>query len=124
MKKFFLFTFIIGVAYFAAPQQEAKAFEPVTMALLAPVALQVAQTATPYIIKGLMNVGKSFMRMGVDLIDFFRLPLGIFQCTFLAPFGQVGSGVTNIFKGGIAPFKLCLRAVTLPVAACGANLNF
>jgi hypothetical protein len=114
------YLFLLGAAVFiAAPAPEAKAVDPITIALLAPVAMKAFEKASPYILKGLTNTGKGFVLMGTDVIDIFRLPLGFFQTTFLMPFGYFKDGVYNIAMGAIAPFKLCFHTVTLPLMMCG-----
>lgn len=123
MKKIIISAAVIFLAFFVFPHEEAKAFEPVTMGLLAPVAMDMASKATPVILKGLKNLGKGFMLCGKDIIDIFRLPLGIGQTLFLWPFGYMSTGLKNIIVGAIAPFKLTLHILLLPVMAAGGNVN-
>ena len=80
-------TLMVALFAFMAPQPEAKAMDPVTIAILAPIAIQVGKAMMPYIIKGLTNMGRMGRKAGVELINVFRLPLGILQLTLLAPFG-------------------------------------
>ncbi len=106
------------------PQPEAQAFvDPVTIAILTPIAIQAAKTMAPYVIKGLSNMGKMSIKAGIEMLNIFRLPLGFFQCTLLAPFGRnFSSGLGNIGKGAIAPFKMAFYTVMIPVAAFGVGL--
>jgi hypothetical protein len=124
MKKIILPVALLVAVFIAFPAPEAKAMDPVTIALLTPVAIKVAQTASPYVIRGLINAGKGMIKVGKDMIDIFRLPLGLFQATLLAPFGQFKSGCRNLFKGGIAPVKMTLHTLLLPVLLTGVNMNF
>ena len=77
--------------------------------------MKAVQVASPYIIRGLVNFGKGCVKIGKDMVDFFRLPLGMGQVLFMWPFGYFKSGVRNLVLGGIAPFKLCIHTVILPV---------
>lgn len=52
MKPTFLIISVILSVYFCAPQPKAKAMEPVTIALLPPVDLKVAEVARLYVIRG------------------------------------------------------------------------
>ena len=108
-------TLMVALFAFMAPQPEAKAMDPVTIAILAPIAIQVGKAMMPYIIKGLTNMG----RMGLNV---FRLPLGILQLTLLAPFGAFYSGLQNTVIGFIAPFKMAFFVLMMPVAAFGIGL--
>ncbi len=101
--------------------QKAEAIDPVTIAILAPIAIKGAKIAAPYVMRGLMNGGKGLLTMGEDVLNIMRLPLGVIQSTVLAPF-CFSDGLGNIVKGGIAPFKLGLDAVLLPVRFCGINI--
>ncbi|MDD3119401.1 MAG: hypothetical protein PHQ27_09495 [Victivallales bacterium] len=110
---------IIGLGCLLAPAPKASAMDPVTIALLAPVAIQAGKTLYPYVARGAANAGKGMVAMGMDTISVFRLPLGLLQCTVLAPFGGLSSGATNVVKGGIAPLKLGMHAAMLPLNMFG-----
>ena len=105
---------------FAAPpaMQRAEAMDPVTIAILTPIAIKGAQVAAPYVMRGLMSGAQHMVSMGYDLINFFRLPLGVLQVTVGISFGQLGNGARNIIAGGIAPFKFVIKTLLLPVAFC------
>ena len=115
-------TLMVALFAFMAPQPEAKAMDPVTIAILAPFAIQVGKAMMPYIIKGLTNMGRMGLKAGVELINVFRLPLGILQLTLLAPFGAFYSGLQNTVIGFIAPFKMAFFVLMMPVAAFGIGL--
>ena len=119
MKKTFILLILICMAFTFFPAPEAQAMDPATISLLAPVAIKAAEVAAPYVIKGLAGAAKQMVVIGKDLIGVMRLPLGFVQVAFLAPFGQLRSGVRNLALGAIAPFKLAFHAALLPVAMAG-----
>jgi len=125
MRKVFLATLLFGFAAWFCPQQKAEAFEPVTMSLLAPMALEAAQTAAPIIIKWLSNVGVVFVKMGKDTVEIFLLPIGICEVIFGSPFGYkyFWQGLRFTGKGALAPFKLCFHTFLLPVALFGVPVH-
>ncbi len=118
MKKSLL-VLILAVSAFLIPAPKAKAFDPVTLAILTPVAIKAAQVAYPYVMKGLAYGAKHLVKMGKDTLEILYLPWGTVQSTIGAPFGGFSSGVKNIVKGTIAPFKLTLDTLLLPLACCG-----
>jgi hypothetical protein len=123
MRRTVLLLIAMMVGFGAFRIQEAKAMDPVTIAILAPIAIKAAQIAAPYVLRGLKSGGTHLIKMGKDVLEIFYLPLGITQCTLLIPFGQFGPGVRNVVKGGIAPFKLALDAVLLPVSFFGIDFG-
>ena len=96
---------------FAVPRAmpRVEAMDPVTIAILTPIAIKGAQIAAPYVMRGLMSGAQHMVSMGYDLVNFFRLPLGVLQVTVGIPFGQLGNGVRNMVAGGIAPFKFIIK---------------
>ncbi len=122
MKRCILITILVALAVaFSAPK--AEAMDPVTIAILAPIALKVADAAKPYIIRGLLNAGKCMLKMGKDVLEIFYLPFGLMEMTFGAPFGFFKSGFVHLIKGGIAPCKLVVHTLLLPVMMFGVNVN-
>lgn len=102
---------------------EADAFvDPVTIAILAPIALKVAEKAQPYIIRGLTGGGKMLLKMGGAALKILYLPLGILETTLGAPFGFFTSGLKHIVRGVIAPGELVVYTVLFPVALCGISV--
>lgn len=95
------------------------AMDPVTIAILAPVAIKAAEVMMPYVIQGLKNAGAQLIKMGLDLAGILKLPLGIIQSTFGAPIGMLSPGLKNIVDGLVAPFQLIWHTVTLPIAIFG-----
>lgn len=117
-----LLILVLILSFFApAAAPEAKAMDPVTLAVLAPIALKAAQIAMPYLLRGIQCTGSQFLKMGLDVADILRLPVGLFQITFGAPLGMFDKGLQNICMGGIAPLKLVWDTITLPIAMTGIN---
>ena len=126
MRKFLLATIIAATLAWLLPQPEAKAFDPVTLSLLAPVALEAANTASPYIIKWLSGVGRAFIKMGKDMCEIFLLPIGLCELIFVAPFYNscFKQSLRFLLKGSIAPFKLCFHTMIMPLSLFGINLRY
>ncbi len=123
MKRFWKIT-LISLAFLVLwPAPQAEAIDPVTIAILAPVALQVAKAAAPYVIRGLVNGGKCLLKMGKDVLEILYLPLGMGQALFLGPWGGLRPGCVKMIKGCIAPGKLVLHTLLLPVMLVGVNIN-
>ncbi|MBR2344924.1 MAG: hypothetical protein IKA71_03975 [Lentisphaeria bacterium] len=93
--------------------------EPVTMALLAPVALKVAKDASPHLISGMRGAGDNMVAVAQDMGRILLLPLGIVQMTAGAPFGYLNEGAGNVWAGVCAPFSLVVNILTLPFAFAG-----
>ncbi len=116
-----IITITLLVAFFTTlfPAPEAQAFDPVTLAILAPIAIKVAEKTAPYIYRGVSNAGKCMLKMGKDIYDFFYFPLGLgYMC-----FGNLKRGLVYVIKGGIAPGKLVYHTLLLPISLFGLNLN-
>ncbi|OGV59117.1 MAG: hypothetical protein A2X49_02145 [Lentisphaerae bacterium GWF2_52_8] len=119
MRKALLMTILAGVVFLLWPPPKAEAQDPVTIALLAPIAIKVAQVAAPYVMRGLANAGRGCVLAGLDMIHIFLLPIGFFEITFGAPFGFFKDGVRDMIVGSIAPFSLCFHVITIPVRLFG-----
>ncbi|MBO5791050.1 MAG: hypothetical protein J6S54_01085 [Lentisphaeria bacterium] len=111
------------LALLLIPMHQAKAIDPVTIAILAPVALQLANAARPYVIRGLINLGKGVIRVGKDMLELVFLPYGILKMTFGAPFGGFRSGLVYTIRGGIAIGKVVFHVLILPLVIFGVNFN-
>lgn len=96
---------------------KAKAMDPVTIGILAPIilpyAIPVAETAARYALKGLMNAGVGMIDVFKDMVGVFMLPVGFLEVTLGIPFGLFSNGCENIATGFVAPFKLALSTVML-----------
>lgn len=112
-----------GALFFCWPMPEAKAIDPVTMAILAPIALKLAESAKPYILRGAVNTVNHFGRIGLDVCHIFLLPFGCLECSVGMPFGLFRNGVRHIVKGGIAPVRLIYHILVLPLAMVGLQIN-
>lgn len=118
-----IFTAALMLFAFFYPQPEAKAMDPVTIAILAPIAIQVAKTMMPYVIRGMVNMGRMGLKAGRELISILRLPLGLVQTLFLFPWGRnFSSGLRNMGHGIIAPFKFGFYIFLLPFSIFGIGL--
>ena len=124
MRKYaMLFTVMVMMFAFFCPQPKAEAIDPVTIAILAPIAIQVAKTMMPYVVKGMINMGRMGLKAGKELISILRLPLGLIQVLLLFPFGRnFSSGLRNIGHGFIAPFKFTFYVVLLPFSIFGLGV--
>ena len=122
-KRFLLVaTILLSAVFYFGPSTEAKAIDPVTLAILTPVAIQAAKIIAPYVIKALKNMTVVLLKAGGNLISFFRVPIGLFQVIFLGAFGQFKSGFNNICKGLWAPFQMCGNLLLLPLAIFGIGV--
>ncbi|MBR7139770.1 MAG: hypothetical protein IKD44_09515 [Lentisphaeria bacterium] len=111
------------LALLLIPMHQAKAIDPVTIAIMAPVVLQLANAARPYVIRGLVNLGKGVIRVGKDVVELVFLPYGILKMTFGAPFGGFRSGLVYTIRGGIAIGKMVFHILILPLTVFGINFN-
>ncbi len=107
----------------AVPAPEAKAMDPVTLAILAPIAVQVANAAKPYLIRAGVNTVKGLCKVGVDVLEFFYLPYGLLKMGFGWPWGGFHSGLVYTIRGGIAPGKMVFHVLLLPIYMVGINVN-
>ncbi|MCQ2379450.1 MAG: hypothetical protein MJ025_00795 [Victivallaceae bacterium] len=102
----------------------AEAFDPITLAVLAPMAIKMAQKSAPY----LARVGVSFVggltKIFKDVIEVLRLPYGLLVMLFASPFGGFKHGLRNTIKGAVAPVKLVVHTVLLPFYTVGGISNF
>lgn len=116
--------FLVGAAIMAAVMPErAQAIDPVTIAILAPIALQAAEAARPYVIRGMINLGKGMLKIGRASLDLFFIPYGLFKMIFLSPWGEFRSGVVYTMRGGIGIGKIVVHTLLLPVYMCGVEVN-
>ena len=116
MRRHLIAAIVIAFAAWLCPAPEAKAFDPITISLLAPMAMDAANTAGPYMLQGLCSAGQLCAQIGGDLLDVFRLPLGVLELTLGLPFGLFNDGLSNCVSGIEAPFCLCWHVVILPVS--------
>lgn len=119
MKKLFLMLFFAGF-YTSFNVPETKAFDPVTLAILAPYAMPYAEAAGQKAMKGLSNAGPAILDVFINMLSIFLLPLGAVEATLGAPFGYLGDGISDIGSGIAAPFKMVFSLLTIPIRMAGA----
>ncbi|MBO5762833.1 MAG: hypothetical protein J6R85_03090 [Lentisphaeria bacterium] len=119
MRRFILVSLAAAMVLLAVPPPKVQAIDPVTIAILAPIALKAAQIAKPYVIRGLMNLGSHMLSMGGNLLYILLLPWGFIEVTLGLPFGGLAPGIRHIVLGFFNMGKLVFNAVLLPVAAFG-----
>ena len=112
---------LLSVSFYFAPQPKARAIDPVTLAILTPVAIKGAQILAPYVLRGLKNMATVGLRSFKHLFSLFKIPLGVLECT-LGCFWFFSSGIVHIGEGfwGICCFAGNL--LLLPVAAFGIGV--
>lgn len=118
---FLLLTVIFCVTLYFQPQQEVQAIDPVTIAILTPVAIKAAQIMAPYVIAGLKRMGVASIKAGVHMVNILRLPLGVLEVTIGAPW-FFKRGIRDLAKGIIAPFKFAFYTIMVPAAAFGLRV--
>ena len=92
--------------FFLNSAPEARAIDPVTIAILTPIAIKAAQVAAPYVYRALANMGKASLRIFPDLIGIFKLPVGIGMMVLGWPFqGVAVRGAIYTIQGACAPFS-------------------
>ena len=124
-RQLILFVLIFSVigGFFLTPAPEAHAIDPVTIAILTPIAIKAAQIAAPYVLRGLSNMGVAVLKTIPDIVGILKLPVGLLMMTIGAPFGGFGKGVAFTIQGLIAPFKLCYHVVLIPLSLFKIGLN-
>lgn len=123
LKRSLLILLTVAGFMFAAPQK-AQAIDPITMAILAPVAMKLAEASKPYVIRSVIGTGKGVFNIGKAALEILYLPLGIGEVTIGLPFKKGRSGLKHIIRGGvIAPTKIVVHTLLLPVYMTGAKIN-
>lgn len=110
---------LIAVYFCTLVPPPAKAMDPVTIAVLAPIAIKAAKVMRPYIQKGLISGTKGLIQTGKDTLEILYLPWGVVQMTLGLPFGGLGPGMANVGRGLIAPFKVIADVLYLPIQFTG-----
>lgn len=114
----------VSCMMFAVPAPKAKAIDPVTMAILAPVALKLAEAAKPFVIRSVIGTGKGVFKIGKAAFEVLYLPYGLGEITFGLPFNKGRRGLVHMIRGGvIAPAKIVVYTLLLPVYMTGARIN-
>jgi hypothetical protein len=124
MKRTILIILSLAIVMMAFPPPKARAIDPITMAILAPVAMKAAEAAKPYIIRAAVGTGKGLLKIGKDAFQILYLPLGLCEMTIGAPFKKFRKGLVHVVRGGlVAPTRLLLHIFILPVYMVGARVN-
>ena len=121
MRKKLLMLALALALFSPAAAPEARAMDPVTIAILAPLALKAAKIAAPYVVRGFLCGCGQLAKCGIDLAKILNLPLGLCQMTFGAPFGYFKHGANNCWYGIQSPFKFVWDALMLPIAFTGVD---
>ena len=119
LRKKIIIALLIGGFLLPLAPVKVHAMDPVTIAILAPVAIKAAEVMMPYVLQGLKNAGVQLIKVGLDLAGVLKLPLGVIQSTIGAPIGMFSAGVKNMMDGLLAPVQLVWHGVTLPIAIFG-----
>ena len=123
MRRFITICLLAAFVVTCFPMPEAEALDPITLAILAPIALKAANAAKPYLIRAGLNTGRCLLKMGEDTLQTLRLPLGLLQMSIGAPFGGFRNGLVNTIKGFIGPGKLIVHTLLLPAMMIGFDFN-
>ena len=119
MRRFITICLLAAFVVTCFPMPEAKALDPITLAIIAPIAVKAAEKSAPYIYRGVYNAGKCLLRMGKDVCRMFLIPYGLgYMC-----FGSFRRGLVYVIRGGIAPGLLVLHTLVLPLALFGLDVN-
>ena len=110
---------LIATFYFA-PQPKAQAFDPVTLAILTPLAIQGAKILAPYVIRGLKNMAVVGLRSGKYLLKFFLVPVGLVECIIMP--WRISIGLSHMGQGFIGLFCFVGNVLLLPFAAFGVGV--
>ena len=70
------------------------------------------------------NTATGVFQIGKDTFQILYLPYGLGKMSIGYPFGGFRSGVVYTFKGCIAPCKLVVHTVLLPLKIIGVETNF
>lgn len=118
-RQFVIFGLIFSVIFgaYLTPAPEAKAIDPVTIAILTPIAIKAAQIAAPYVLRGLRNMAIAASKTIPDFVNLLKLPCGLLLMTLGAPFGTFTRGCSWFFHGLLAPFQLTWHVFCIPFAA-------
>jgi len=105
-KTLLFLTVLLAVIFYMTPRYEAEAIDPVTMAILAPIAIQAAKIMAPHVIRALGNMSRVFIRASAHLVEFFLLPIGLVESTILCRW-RFRHGLMHMWTGLCGPFKFC-----------------
>ena len=110
---------LIGTFYFT-PQPKAEAFDPVTLAILTPLAIQGAKILAPYVIRGLKNVAVVGLRSAKYFLKFFLVPVGLVECIIMP--WRISTGLSHMGQGFIGLFCFMGNLLLIPIAIFGVGV--
>ena len=122
MNRYIKISLLVLILTLLFPAPKAQAIDPVTIAILAPAAMRMAETAQPYVIQGIAGGAQGLAQMGMAAFKILYIPWGVVQCTLGLPLGGLSSGVANICEGGAAPFELLFHTIMFPVRCFGVGV--
>ncbi len=121
-KNLLLCTLLLTIVFYMVPRHEAEAMDPVSIAILAPIAVSAAKVVAPYIIRGLGNMGVHMLKSCKPLLETLLLPCGLIEVTLLAPW-RWRPGFKHIGMGLLGPLKFCGYMLLLPLSPFGITFN-
>ncbi len=114
-KKSIIILFVVGLFAYTAPTPKAKAMDPVTIGILAPIAMPYAVRIVNYSVEGAKRTIPGWIKAGIQILNIFRLPLGLLQLFLGWPFGFAGFGLENIVRGTLAPLMFMKEILCMPL---------
>ena len=115
-----ILTIALIATFYFAPQPKAQAFDPVTLAILTPLAIQGAKILAPYVIRGLKNIAVVGLRSAKYLLKFFLVPIGLVECIIMP--WRISTGLAHMGQGFIGLFCFLGNVLLLPFAAFGIGV--
>ena len=115
IRRYFIIFLCAGIVFYGIAIPRARAMDPVTIGILAPILMPYAIQGAVYTVKGLVRTVPAWIKAGKQALNIFRLPLGICQIFLGFPFGLAGYGFGNIFKGVMAPFLFIKEILCMPL---------
>ena len=115
-----ILTIALAATFYFAPQQKAEAFDPVTLAILTPLAIQGAKILAPYVIRGLKNVALVGVRSAKYFVKFFLVPVGLVEC-IITPW-RISTGISHIGQGFLGLFCFAGNLCLIPFAIFGIGV--
>ncbi len=115
-------TLLLSVVFYMVPRYEAEAVDPVTLAIVAPIALQTAKIIAPYIFQAVGNMGTHLLKSCKPLLETLLLPCGLVEATLLAPW-RWRAGFKHMWQGLLGPVKFCGYMLLFPLSPFGITVN-
>ena len=104
---------LLAVFTLTIPTNKAKAMEPISMAMmLAPIAIPIIKAATPYVIKGAVNMGGAMFEVGIEMFNMLLFPIGLFESTLFAPW-FFENGIAHMGAGAMALPKMMIQTLLI-----------